>query len=186
MSLWWRPAAGSKIKDRRWRSFILFYFVNTTGFVILPRIPQGRERVRGEPLPGSPLAFNHPPAGDHFCTAKVPHQQKRDIQKDVSFCWCERWDLNPHDLTDTSTSSLPVCRFQHARERNLRYYNKIPPFVKRQPEKLPESFAVRPVAQAYKDSFFQGKEKTLEALRLQGFSCWCARRDLNPHARNEH
>ena len=100
--------------------------------------------------------------------------------------WCERWDLNPHDLTDTSTSSLPVCRFQHARERNLRYYNKIPPFVKRQPEKLPESFAVRPVAQAYKDSFFQGKEKTLEALRLQGFSCWCARRDLNPHARNEH
>ena len=43
-----------KIKDRRWRSFILFYFVNTTGFVILPRIPQGRERVRGEPLPGFP------------------------------------------------------------------------------------------------------------------------------------
>ena len=59
------------------------------------------------------------------------------------FCWCERWDLNPHDLTDTSTSSLPVCRFQHARERNLRYYNKIPLFVKRQPEKLPESFASR-------------------------------------------
>ena len=104
----------------------------------------------------------------------------------VFYFWCERWDLNPHDLTDTSTSSLPVCRFQHARERNLRYYNKIPPFVKRQPEKLPESFAVRPVAQAYKNSFFQGKEKTLEALRLQGFSCWCARRDLNPHARNEH
>ena len=80
------------------------------------------------------------------------------------FCWCERWDLNPHDLTDTSTSSLPVCRFQHARERNLRYYNKIPPFVKRPPEKLPESFAVRPVAQAYKNSFFQGKEKKPRSL----------------------
>ena len=187
MSLWWRPAAGSKIKDRRWRSFILFYFVNTTGFVILPRIPQGRERVRGEPLPGfSPPAFNHPPAGDHFCTVKVPHQQKKTSKRMSLFCWCERWDLNPHDLTDTSTSSLPVCRFQHARERNLRYYNKIPPFVKRQPEKLPESFAVRPAAQAYKNSFFRGKEKTLEALRLQGFSCWCAMRDLNPHARNEH
>jgi len=65
--------------------FYSIYFVNTTGFVILPHIPQGRERVRGEPLPGSSLAFNHPPAGDHFCTAKVPHQQKRDIQKDVSF-----------------------------------------------------------------------------------------------------
>ncbi len=95
MSLWWRPAAGSKIKDRRWRSFILFYFVNTTGFVILPRIPQGRERVRGEPLPGSPLAFNHPPAGDHFCTAKVPHQQKRDIQKDVSFLLVRAMGLEP-------------------------------------------------------------------------------------------
>ena len=33
---------------------------------------------------------------------------------------------------------------------------------------------------------FKEKKKTLEALRLQGFSCWCARRDLNPHARNEH
>ena len=84
-----------KIKDRRWRSFILFYFVNTTGFVILPRIPQGRERVRGEPLPGSPLAFNHPPAGDHFCTAKVPHQQKRDIQKDVSFLLVRAMGLEP-------------------------------------------------------------------------------------------
>ena len=84
-----------KIKDRRWRSFILFYFVNTTGFVILPRIPQGRERVRGEPLPGSPLAFNHPPAGDHLCTAKVPHQQKRDILLDVSFLLVRAMGLEP-------------------------------------------------------------------------------------------
>ena len=51
------------------------------------------------------------------------------------FFWCERWDLNPHDLTDTSTSSLPVCRFQHARKRNIRYYNKMPLFVKGDAEK---------------------------------------------------
>ena len=211
MSLWWRPAAGSKIKDRRWRSFILFYFVNTTGFVILPRIPQGRERVRGGTFAGFPQDAAHraqwrvtsvlpqakswhrrnslPPStfnplGVERRAAAEPKNKRPPLA--VFYFWCERWDLNPHDLTDTSTSSLPVCRFQHARERNLRYYNKIPPFVKRQPEKLPESFAVRPVAQAYKNSFFQGKEKTLEALRLQGFSCWCARRDLNPHARNEH
>lgn len=188
MSLWWRPAAGSKIKDRRWRSFILFYFVNTTGFVILPRIPQGREGAcEGGTFAGFPPRVQSPARRRSLLHSKSAAPAKKETSKRMSlFCWCERWDLNPHDLTDTSTSSLPVCRFQHARERNLRYYNKIPPFVKRQPEKLPESFAVRPVAQAYKNSFFQGKEKTLEALRLQGFSCWCARRDLNPHARNEH
>ena len=37
-----------------------------------------------------------------------------------------------------------------------------------------------------KAKLLRGKEKTLEALRLQGFSCWCARRDLNPHVRNAH
>ena len=30
--------------------------------------------------------------------------------------WCGKWDLNPHANTDTSTSSLPVCRFQHPRK----------------------------------------------------------------------
>ena len=47
------------------------------------RIPQGRGSVRGKPLRVSPLAFDHPPAGDHFCTAKVPHQQK-ETHKRVS------------------------------------------------------------------------------------------------------
>ena len=170
MSLWWRPAAGSKIKDRRWRSFILFYFVNTTGFVILPRIPQGRERVRGEPLPGSPRSRSITrPQATTFAQQKCRTSKKETSFRMSLFCWCERWDLNPHDLTDTSTSSLPVCRFQHARKQNLSYYNKIPPFVKRQPEKLPESFAVRPVAQAYKNPFFRGKEKSLKPLRFQGF-----------------
>ena len=42
--------------------------------------------------------------------------KKEEAHERVSLLfWCERWDLNPHDLTDTSTSSLPVCRFQHAR-----------------------------------------------------------------------
>ena len=58
------------------------------------------------------------------------------------FFWCERWDLNPHDLTDTSTSSLPVCRFQHARKRNTRYYNKMPLFVKGDAEKGYPKFCV--------------------------------------------
>ena len=29
--------------------------------------------------------------------------------------WCGKWDLNPHVLTNTGTSSLPVCLFQHSR-----------------------------------------------------------------------
>lgn len=38
---------------------------------------QGRGSVRGEPLRVPPLAFNRPPAGDHFCAAKVQlHQNK--------------------------------------------------------------------------------------------------------------
>ena len=173
----------TKIKDRPWRSFILSI---PQVLLFLPRIPQGREHVRGNLCRVPPSRSITRPQATTFAQQKCRTSKKETSKRMSLFCWCERWDLNPHDLTDTSTSSLPVCRFQHARERNLRYYNKIPPFVKRQPEKLPESFAVRPVAQAYKNSFFQGKEKTLEALRLQGFSCWCARRDLNPHARNEH
>ena len=126
--------------------------------------------------------------GQYNTKRRPPQPNKKETSKRMSlFCWCERWDLNPHDLTDTSTSSLPVCRFQHARERNLRYYNKMPLFVKRLPEKLPESFASRLHRHKYlRNPRLWAKEKTLEALWLQGFSCWCARRDLNPHARNEH
>ena len=47
-------------------------------------IPQGRGSVRGKPLRVSPLAFSHPPAGDHVCTAKVPHQKRRGTQTCVS------------------------------------------------------------------------------------------------------
>ena len=49
-----------------------------------PRPPQGRGSVRGKPLRVSPLAFNHPPAGDHFCVAKVL-LQKRKTPMWVSF-----------------------------------------------------------------------------------------------------
>ena len=40
--------------------------------------------MRGKPLRVSPLAFNHPPAGDHFCVAKVL-LQKRKTPTWVSF-----------------------------------------------------------------------------------------------------
>ena len=40
-------------------------------------LPQGRGSVRGEPLRVPPLAFSHPPAGDHFCRAKVLLQKER-------------------------------------------------------------------------------------------------------------
>ena len=88
-------------------------------------IPQGRGSVRGKPLRVSPLAFNHPPAGDRFCAAKSPLQKNTTTQRVVVFFWCERWDLNPHDLTDTSTSSLPVCRFQHPRKSACLLYQII-------------------------------------------------------------
>ena len=148
-----------------------------TGFVPSP-LPIAR---KGECEGGTFAGFPPSRSVTRPQATTFAQQKCRTSKKETSFwmslfCWCERWDLNPHDLTDTSTSSLPVCRFQHARERNFRYYNKIPLFVKRQSEKLPRN----------RFHHFRGKEKTLEALWLQGFSCWCARRDLNPHARNEH
>ena len=48
------------------------------------RTSQGRGSVRGKPLRVSPLAFNHPPAGDRFCAAKSP-LQKRKTPSWVSF-----------------------------------------------------------------------------------------------------
>lgn len=140
MSLWRRAAAEHKNKRP---PLAVFYFVNTTGFVISPPHTARKGACEGGTFAGFP-----PSRSITRPQATTSAQQKcRTSKKETSFwmslfCWCERWDLNPHDLTDTSTSSLPVCRFQHARERNLRYYNKIPLFVKRQPEKLPESFAV--------------------------------------------
>ena len=49
-----------------------------------PYTSQGRGSVRGKPLRVSPLAFSHPPAGDHFCVAKVL-LQKRKTPMWVSF-----------------------------------------------------------------------------------------------------
>lgn len=58
-------------------------------------IPQGRESVRGKPLRVSPLAFSHPPAGDHFCTAKVPHQKRRGTRTCVSSFLVRAMGLEP-------------------------------------------------------------------------------------------
>ena len=64
-------------------------FVITHGFCCShPRISQGRGSVRGKPLRVSPLAFNHPPAGDRFCAAKSPHQKNTTTQRVVIFFWC--------------------------------------------------------------------------------------------------
>ena len=59
-----------------------------------PRISQGRGSVRGKPLRVSPLAFNHPPAGDRFCAAKSP-LQKNDHPKGGRFFWSGRRGSNP-------------------------------------------------------------------------------------------
>ena len=58
-----------------------------------PRISQGRGSVRGKPLRVSPLAFNHPPAGDRFCAAKSPLQKKRP-PFGWSFFWSGRRGSN--------------------------------------------------------------------------------------------
>lgn len=172
MSLWWRPAAEPKNKRPPLAVFYSILFCQYHRFCYPSPHTARKGACEGGTFAGFPPSRSITrPQAITFAPQKCRTSKKETSKRMSLFCWCERWDLNPHDLTDTSTSSLPVCRFQHARERSLRYYNKIPPFVKRQPEKLPESFAVRPVAQAYKNSFFQGKEKTLEALRLQGFSC---------------
>ena len=58
-------------------------------------IPQGRGSVRGKTLRVSPLAFSHPPAGDHFCTAKVPHQKRRGTRTCVSSFLVRAMGLEP-------------------------------------------------------------------------------------------
>ena len=59
-----------------------------------PRISQGRGSVRGKPLRVSPLAFNHPPAGDHFCVAKVLLQKRNTILTDGVSFWSGRRGSN--------------------------------------------------------------------------------------------
>ena len=58
------------------------------------RPPQGRGSVRGKPLRVSPLAFNHPPAGDRFCAAKSPLQKNTTTQRVVVFFWSGRRGSN--------------------------------------------------------------------------------------------
>ena len=60
-----------------------------------PYTSQGRGSVRGKPLRVSPLAFSHPPAGDHFCTAKVPHQKRRGTRTCVSSFLVRAMGLEP-------------------------------------------------------------------------------------------
>ena len=73
-----------------------------------------------ETFVGFPLRVRSPARRRPLLHSKSAAPTKRDTRLCVSFCWCERWDLNPHDLTNTGTSSLPVCLFQHARGQNTR------------------------------------------------------------------
>ena len=73
----------------------LFFFVITLRFCCShPRISQGRGSVRGKPLRVSPLAFNHPPAGDRFCAAKSPLQKNTTTLWVVVFFWSGRRGSN--------------------------------------------------------------------------------------------
>ena len=70
---------------------MVFLFVITLRFCRShPRISQGRGSVRGKPLRVSPLAFNHPPAGDHFCVAKVLLQKRKTPRMGVFLFWSRR------------------------------------------------------------------------------------------------
>ena len=62
------------------------------------RIPQGKGSARGKPLRVSPLVFSHPPAGDHFCAAKVQLQKEENHPVGwFSFwsCWADS-NRRPH------------------------------------------------------------------------------------------
>ena len=74
---------------------VVFLFVITLRFCCShPRISQGRGSVRGKPLRVSPLAFNHPSAGDRFCAAKSPLQKNTTTQRVVVFFWSGRRGSN--------------------------------------------------------------------------------------------
>ena len=74
---------------------VVFLFVITLRFCCShPRISQGRGSVRGKPLRVSPLAFNHPPAGDRFCAAKSPLQKNTTTLWVVVFFWSGRRGSN--------------------------------------------------------------------------------------------
>lgn len=77
MSLWRRAAAERKNKRP---PLAVFYSVNTTGFVISPRIPQGRERVRGNLCRVPPSRSITRPQATTFAQQKC-----RTSKKETSF-----------------------------------------------------------------------------------------------------
>ena len=63
--------------------------------------------MRGEPLTGSPLAFNHPPAGEHFCYAKVLLQKENTILTDGVFFLEQGTGIEPA-LTAWEAAVIPI------------------------------------------------------------------------------
>ena len=108
----YRMPCAAKKRRAAWR---VSFFVITHRFCCShPRISQGRGSVRGKPLRVSPLAFSHPPAGDHFCVAKVL-LQKRKTPMWVSFFfgagYGSRTRLN--GLGSRCNTDIPTLRFTY-------------------------------------------------------------------------
>ena len=79
-----------------------------------PYTSQGRGSVRGKPLRVSPLAFSHPPAGDHFCVAKVLLQKETPSRRMVFLFgagYGSRTRLN--GLGSRCNTDIPTLRFTY-------------------------------------------------------------------------
>ena len=102
-----------------------------------PRISQGRGSVRGKPLRVSPLAFNHPPAGDRFCAAKVL-LQKRKTPMWVSFFFGAgdeaRLATGIPRMAEPFAGALPDLLIQRASRRSRQRVQACPRHI---PKRIP-------------------------------------------------
>ena len=73
--------------------------------------------MRVKPLRVSPLAFNHPPAGDHFCVAKVL-LQKRKTPMWVSFFFGAGDEARTRYL---DLGKVALYQMSYARKRKVNY-----------------------------------------------------------------
>ena len=73
--------------------------------------------MRGEPLRVPPLAFSHPPAGDHFCVAKVL-LQKRKTPMWVSFFFGAGDEARTRYL---DLGKVALYQMSYARKRKVDY-----------------------------------------------------------------
>ena len=74
--------------------------------------------MRGKPLRVSPLAFNHPPAGDHFCVAKVLLQKENTILTDGVFFFGAGDEARTRYL---DLGKVALYQMSYARKRKVDY-----------------------------------------------------------------